>query len=72
MPFQAPGNRFRTAVKQGIENSLENMVTALQQRGVACFSAKVDDILRWSHYADGHRGSCLEFDTGLEPFSKAR
>lgn len=39
--------------------------------GISCFSEKKDDPLMWSHYADGHRGFCLEFDAGLEPFSKA-
>ena len=41
------------------------------QVGVACFSAKNDDLLMWAHYADGHRGFCLEFDTSLMPFSRA-
>jgi hypothetical protein len=31
--------------------------------GVTCFSETVDDLLMWGHYADGHRGFCLEFDT---------
>ena len=31
-------------------------------RGVFCVSTKRDDILMWSHYADHHRGICLEFD----------
>ena len=30
--------------------------------GVLCLSAVRDDILMWSHYADFHRGVCLEFD----------
>lgn len=30
--------------------------------GVFCVSTKRDDILMWSHYADSHRGVCLEFD----------
>lgn len=30
--------------------------------GVFCVSAKPDDILMWAHYADSHRGLCLEFD----------
>ena len=30
--------------------------------GVLCVSAVCDDILMWSHYADFHRGVCLEFD----------
>lgn len=30
--------------------------------GVYCVSAKRDDILMWSHYADYHKGICLEFN----------
>jgi hypothetical protein len=39
-----------------------------QQWGVACFSEIPDNILMWSHYADGHKGFCLEFDTSFDPF----
>jgi hypothetical protein len=41
------------------------------KRGIACFSEVVDNILMWAHYADGHRGFCLEFDTKNMHFSKA-
>ena len=27
-----------------------------------CMSKVNDDVLMWSHYADNHRGLCLEFD----------
>lgn len=30
--------------------------------GILCVSAVRNDILMWSHYADFHRGVCLEFD----------
>jgi hypothetical protein len=35
--------------------------------GVLCVCKKRDDILMWSHYADSHRGVCLEFD-GMSEF----
>lgn len=38
--------------------------------GVLCLSTVRDDILMWSHYADSHRGICLEFD-GHFPFFAA-
>jgi hypothetical protein len=34
---------------------------ALQNIGIFCLSEQNDDILMWSHYADCHRGICLEF-----------
>lgn len=35
--------------------------------GVLCVCRQRDDILMWSHYADSHKGVCLEFD-GLSEF----
>jgi len=34
----------------------------VDEAGIACFSKVRDDILMWAHYADKHRGLCLEFD----------
>ena len=39
--------------------------------GVLCLSEVPDDILMWSHYADSHRGVCLEFDGYFEFFAAA-
>lgn len=44
----------------------------LNKRGCTCFSANNTNILLWSHYADGHRGICLKFDTSFEPFTKVK
>lgn len=35
----------------------------LHKLGVSCFSLSQSNYLLWSHYGDGHRGMCLEFDT---------
>ncbi|WP_053553524.1 DUF2971 domain-containing protein [Sphingopyxis sp. 113P3] len=32
---------------------------------IACFSAAPDNLLMWSHYADGMRGFCIAFDENL-------
>lgn len=53
----------------GWRNQVEN---SFSQQGIGCFSESLDHILMWSHYSDGHRGFCLEFDTSFYPFSKAR
>lgn len=43
----------------------EGMATFLTEKvGVLCLTTKSDDILMWSHYADAHRGVCLEFEVG--------
>jgi len=67
-PDGKPSQRFREVILKSID-SIYSARRKLQTtgRGVACFSAKPLDITMWSHY----RGFCLEFDTSIEPFSKA-
>lgn len=69
----AINDKFKRDMDKGIIKAFEDRKRInLFERGVSCFSEKYDDILMWSHYADGHKGFCLEFDTKYEPFSKAR
>ena len=35
--------------------------------GILSLSAQNDNILMWSHYADEHKGICIEFRTDIEP-----
>ena len=35
---------------------------------VACFTEEYKNILMWSHYANFHKGFCLEFSTDFYPF----
>lgn len=58
-------NRTRMAIAQHI-------TTHREQRGVACFAERNDDLLMWAHYADGHRGFCLEFDFTDDEFRNFR
>lgn len=39
--------------------------TKIKYSGVTCFSKHFDNTLLWSHYADQHKGVCLEFDSEL-------
>ncbi|WP_374410657.1 DUF2971 domain-containing protein [Novosphingobium colocasiae] len=36
--------------------------TMRQEIRISCFSAQSDNLLMWSHYADGLRGFCIAFD----------
>lgn len=47
----------------------EQVKKFLDTKGVSCFAERPDNLLMWSHYADHHRGFCLEFRADLEPFS---
>ena len=48
----------RTAY-EWLGNSLR---TTMQKIGVLCLSATPYEILMWSHYADNHKGFCVEYD----------
>jgi hypothetical protein len=37
----------------------------LESARISCFSRRPDNLLMWSHYADGFRGFCIEFDKDL-------
>lgn len=53
-----------------IRYSAETLSRYFYDRGVCCFSAVHDNLLMWAHYAQGHRGFCLKFDTTNEVFSR--
>ena len=71
-PDGKPTPRFRQTLFNSLRGAFEEQRRIRrEQRGIACFSEHKTDIMMWSHYADGHRGFCLEFDTKIEPFTTA-
>ena len=52
----------------------ENFVSVLRNGaiGVLCLSALKDNILMWSHYADSHKGICIEFNGHNDFFARAQ
>jgi hypothetical protein len=67
-----PNSSFEAMVRRMLARSFEKQRREQTATiGVACLTAKHDDLLMWGHYADGHRGICLEFATPGEPFSRA-
>jgi hypothetical protein len=63
---------FHNALHDGGQKAIDHEREAFYgSRGIACLTTKHDDMLMWSHYADGHRGFCLEFDGSKPPFAKA-
>lgn len=59
-----------TGVRPGDAEAYEEfrsgIKTRLQETGVLCLSEVPDSILMWSHYANHHRGFCVEYDFGEE------
>lgn len=67
-----PDKRFGVDIDHLAKKVNNIQLNYFQKMGVACFSdspsQNPDNILLWSHYAKGHKGFCLEFDTNFPPF----
>jgi len=59
-----------------LEKAVESWTASLQaeiaHRRIYCLTPFPKNTLMWSHYADSHRGICIEFDKDNELISKAR
>jgi len=61
---------FKNYLSMFIGTSFEEMVNRFYisiqaeeaQKQIACFSEKNNSTLMWGHYADSHKGFCLEYD----------
>jgi hypothetical protein len=59
---------YRAARMIKFSESLFKMVRHFR---IICVCGNAFNPLLWSHYADAHRGMCLEFNSTIEPFSRA-
>lgn len=66
-PSRTPKNpdNFKNFEAMHEKNTTENL-------GVLCLASGGANILMWSHYADSHKGVCLEFDFADPFFSNAQ
>lgn len=55
-------------INRSIYNSA---IKAFNKTRICSFTTSKDNLLFWSHYADAHRGFCLEFDSTKLPISYA-
>jgi hypothetical protein len=61
-------------LRDGIDDIMMQVIVGMQNdiRAV-CFSETWSSILMWSHYADCHRGFCIEYDTeSMSEFKKQK
>ena len=63
---------FLTSVEHHLEKRMRELREDMgfNMRGglrVCCFSATVESIVMWSHYASAHQGLCMEYDIGALP-----
>lgn len=50
-----------------IEKAKQASLRVAERQGICCLSKTNDNILMWTHYADCHKGICLEFDVLEDP-----
>lgn len=48
--------------KDALEKAQKTIDNIYEESGICSFSAKPDHLLMWSHYANHHRGFCIEYD----------
>jgi hypothetical protein len=63
------GEKIEDMLDRVMKEGMDKRLTQFKQWGVACLSETFNNILLWSHYADGHKGICLEFDTSCFSFN---
>jgi hypothetical protein len=60
-------NNLMAESQQALEERFHLSVAGVRQTtGVHCFAGTPRSVLMWSHYADKHRGVCLQFDTSRD------
>jgi hypothetical protein len=55
-----------------LANAIEYELRKAYDQGVLCLSSRFNSPLMWSHYADQHRGICIEFDVSKLPPGSVR
>ena len=57
------------SLESKFKNDIMNKVIEMKNDSLlSCFSKNYDSILMWSHYADKHKGICIEFDRPNKDF----
>jgi hypothetical protein len=59
-------------IRFALGNAIEFELRKAYDQGVLCLSSKFNSPLMWSHYADQHRGICIEFDVSKLPEGSVR
>jgi hypothetical protein len=63
--------RFKDDYPKFVIGLMDRSPRTYEKIGIACFSEEPDNILMWSHYSNGHKGICLEFDTKYVPLNES-
>lgn len=61
--YGSPKEReLRAEINEIIESKVKELAVLKDRTGVSCFSELKDSLLMWAHYADNHRGFCVEYN----------
>lgn len=55
-------NEFINSINGFGENAKDLIINNTKDFGVCCFTESNDNIHMWSHYAESHKGICVEYD----------
>jgi hypothetical protein len=55
-------NNFLNSVNSISDKAEDLIISATKDFGICCFSETNDNIHMWSHYAQSHKGICVEYD----------
>lgn len=59
-------NEYASKAKYLTETDIRALIRMFQTHvRIACFSEQYDSMLMWGHYAQGHTGICVEYETPL-------
>ena len=59
---QASGESYYTAINRVITQEYNDMQQNANRFRIACFSQTPYSMLMWSHYANSHKGFCIEYE----------
>ncbi len=62
--------------KELLRRTIENLTDwvwkfNVERWRIYCLTSRADSVLMWSHYAEQHKGVCLEYDATQEPIRRA-
>jgi len=61
--FFKPFRKNKKELVQDLVDAIQNAINIKKEGGVYCLSKTVSNELMWAHYASGHKGYCLEYDS---------
>lgn len=56
-------NNFLNSINTIAEKADDLIINGTKEFGICCFSETNNNIHMWSHYADSHKGICIEYDS---------